>query len=401
VIPRGRAALAAAFVAVHLLLFVPAIDSSSPLVERAFGADAEAIFDGAEPYRDLDFEYPPLALPLFLGPAAVADDAGEFNTVFASEMLLADLAIVVLLALYAPPERRLPALVVYSAGVLIVSGVGPLPDSAIEEAPLALARFDLVPAALVLGAALARAAARPATWGALLGLGTVVKAFPAALFPVFAPGEPRWRTALLAAAMPLAAAVVVVLALGDQFGSAVAYHSDRQLQVESLGASPMLLATLFGSDVATEFGSGSWNVTGGGEGPIRLASIVLALAAYAIVLRAAWTRRLPTAEAAVAALAPLVILAPVLSPQFLLWLLPLSGLAFGWRLPNAVLLAAFLLTAMVLNYYGGVERLDDRFVLAVLARNVLLLGYLALVLAPLVRGSREPAGAGPAPAPAS
>ncbi len=399
----GRAAALLVACVLHLALLAPLAGDGSAIVEGGFWSDADRTLNGEKPYDEVGFEYPPLALPLLLGPGVISDDADSFGGAFAWEMILADLAIVALIACALPgsPRRIWAALGAYTAGIVLLSGLGPLPDSAIDETPLALARFDLVPAALVLAAVLARAAGRSATWSALLGLGAAVKAFPAALFPVLARGERRWGRVVAGAAVPLVGAAALVLALGDEFGSAIGYHSGRDLQVEAVAASPILLAHLLGTGADAEFGSGSWNLVAGGAGAARLLSIVVLVAVYALTVRQVWRRRPPPLEAATAALVVIVVFAPLLSPQFLLWVLPVSAAAYGLRLPNLVLLAAFALTAYVLSYYGGVEELAPRFVLAVSARNALLLVYAGLVLAPLlIRAPAEGSRAAARPLPA-
>jgi hypothetical protein len=98
------------------------------------------------------------------------------------------------------------------------------------------------------------------------------------------------------------------------------------------------------------------------------------------------------APAATAVLAVAVAFAPVLSPQFLLWLLPVSAAAFGLRVQNLVLLAAVVLTAVVLGRYDQVGDLSAGFVLPLAVRNALLLGFLALVVVSLRPGSRADRG---------
>jgi hypothetical protein len=85
-----------------------------------------------------------------------------------------------------------------------------------------------------------------------------------------------------------------------------------------------------------------------------------------------------------------VIFSPVLSPQFLLWLLPVSAAAFGLRVQNVILLAAVFLTQVVLDHYDELASLSEGFVAPLAVRNALLLCYLALVVAPLLstRGPR-------------
>ena len=54
---------------------------------------------------------------------------------------------------------------------------------------------------------------------------------------------------VVAGAIPLVLCAAAVLAIGDEFGSAISYHTDRALQVEALGASPFEIAHLLGVGV--------------------------------------------------------------------------------------------------------------------------------------------------------
>jgi hypothetical protein len=68
----------------------------------------------------------------------------------------------------------------------------------------------------------------------------------------------------------------------------------------------------------------------------------------------------------------------VLSPQFLLWILPVSACAYGLGKENFVLLAAVVLTQIVLQHYDGVDSLSGDFVWPLAARNLTLLLFLGL-----------------------
>jgi hypothetical protein len=80
----------------------------------------------------------------------------------------------------------------------------------------------------------------------------------------------------------------------------------------------------------------------------------------------------------------MVVFAPVLSPQFLLWILPVSACAYGLRKENLVLLVALILTQVVLQNYDGVDSLSGGFVWPLAARNLTLLLYLYLVCRPIL-----------------
>lgn len=387
---RNRVLALALVAVVHLAAFVPTIGSYSSILDRGFWPQSERVLDGELPYRDVNFEYPPLALPLVVAPAALSDGIEGYRHAFEIEMLLFDLAIVAVLALCAPgPERRVwEALGVYSVCVIAASGVV-LWDSTIEDAPLALARFDLVPALLILGALLARRARQSTAWGGMLGAATAIKAFPLLLVPSMARGDRSPRRAAIAFAVPILAAAAIVVFSGDEFSSAIDYHSNRDLQIETVAATPLMLAHQIGGlDARVAVGGGSFNLSASGAGAARAISIALLIASVALVIYEGRRRRLDPLVEATAVLAALIAFAPVLSPQFLLWVLPVSAVAYGLRRENLVLVGCFVLTEDVLHNYIGVETLDGPFVWSLAARNVLLLVYLALVLIPVFRPPR-------------
>ncbi len=322
--------------ALHLVLLAPTVGSWSSILERDFGPEAVAIEHGDRPYDDQELEYPPLSIPL--------------------------------------------------AGIVALSGIV-LADSLIDEAPLALARFDLVPALLVLGAVLAREGGRSAGWSALLATGAAVKAFPLLLFPALLRGERHPRRVAIAAAIPLLVALAVVIAWGDHFSSAITYQTDRALQVETIAATPFDVANMFGAEVHSEFTNGSWNVVATGADLARAVSLAAMICLYLVVLLAGWWRQVDWLRWATALLAVIVVLYPVLSPQFLLWLLPLSAAAYGLGRENLVLLAALVLTELALRHYDdAIGDLHADFVWRIAGRNLLLLVYLFLVCAPILRG---------------
>jgi hypothetical protein len=129
-------------------------------------------------------------------------------------------------------------------------------------------------------------------------------------------------------------------------------------------------------------------------------SIALFAAAYAVLIWVAWRRRPPPLQIAAATLAVAVALAPVLSPQFLLWLLPICAAAYGARIQGLLLVAACVLTQDMLSEYVGVMTLDGPFVWSVLLRNLVLVAFVVSVMVPLLRGASVRAEPEPEPAPA-
>jgi hypothetical protein len=366
---------------------VPTIGDWSSILVNDFAPQAKAIKNGDLPYRDQRIEYPPLSVPVLIAPAYFDDSTQGFVEGFMWEMLAFDLAIIVLIALALPGEggRVLSALGVYTVGLVTLSGVV-VDRSLIDYGPLALDRFDLVPTLFVLGAVLARDRERSTTWSGLLSIGVAIKAFPLFLYPALLRGERNLRRVIVAAAIPLLACAAAVLLLGDEFGSAITYHTERTLQVESLGASVFEVAHLLGaSGVSTGVGHGGFEISASGATAARWLSVVIGAAGYLWLVWAGWRSKATNFELVAALLAVLVVFAPVLSPQFLLWLLPVSACAYGVGKQNVVLLLAIFFTQIELQHYDGVDALSGSFVWPLAVRNVLLLAYLVLVAAPIVR----------------
>lgn len=383
---KARLVAAAVACGLHLALLAPTVGDRSGILEIDFGPQSEGIADGDRPYRDHDLEYPPLSVPVLVAPALVSDSLAGYTEAFQWEMIGFDLAIVLVLALALPggPSRVVGALAVYTAGVVALSGIV-LGDSDLERSPLALGRFDLVPAFFVLAAVLAREAGRSALWSALLSVGIAVKAVPAVLFPALLRGEREPARVAVAALAMIAVAAAIVLAWGDSFWSAIDYHTERGLQIESVAATPLEIAGIDDTSVAAEYGSGSFNFTGPGADEARAISLLALAALYGAVLWGGWRARTGMLELATALLAVVTVLAPVLSPQFLLWLLPISAAAYGLGAANLVLVGAAVMTQLMLQQYARVVvDFDAEFVWRLAGRNALLLAYLALVCAPII-----------------
>ncbi len=392
---RWRATAAALVCVLHLAVFVPTIGDWSSVLVNDFAPQAQAIKGGDLPYRDQDIEYPPLSVPVLIAPIYLGDSTQDFVDGFMWEMLAFDLGMVVLIALALPGDakRVLSAVGIYTVGVVILSGVV-LEHSLIDFGPLALQRFDLVPALFVLAAVLARDRGRSATWSGLLSIGVAIKAFPLFLYPALLRGERNLRRVVIAGAIPLLLCAAAVLIMGDEFGSAITYHTQRALQVESLAASPFEVAHVLGSPgITSVVGHGGFEIRSSGGDFARWISVVVGAAAYLGLVWAGWRSRASNLALVTALLTVLVVFAPVLSPQFLLWILPVSACAYGLAKENLVLLVTVLLTQIVLQNYDGVASLSGGFVWPLAGRNALLLVYLCLVAAPILRERSEPAQA--------
>jgi hypothetical protein len=91
----------------------------------------------------------------------------------------------------------------------------------------------------------------------------------------------------------------------------------------------------------------------------------------------------------------------VLSPQFVIWVVPLGALAFAWRmhaLAAAVALAAVLTQVEFPAHYFDVVAREPAAIALVAARNLALAAVLALSVRELVRTRGASDAAGPEPA---
>jgi Glycosyltransferase family 87 len=358
---------------------------------------------GAVPYRDEAVEYPPGALPAFVLPALVSDDHESFARAFAALMVFCGVALIVLAAL---ALRQLPASVLR----VCVPAVAPLLLGA-----LLLTRFDLYPAALAVGAVAAMLAGRDRLGAGALGAAIAVKLWPGVLVPLL--GAWVWRRRGRHEALLCLGIATVVVALAflpffvaspDGVARSVWRQLDRPLQIESLGAAVLLGAHhVAGMPLDWESSHGSQNLTG----TVAVLTAVAASAVQVALLVWLWARfasgpadPVRLARYAAATVVAFVAVGKVLSPQFLIWLLPLVPLVVGRRglVACGLLAAACLLTRGWFpdRYWALVKEFDEPASWLVLARNMLLVALLVAAAGPVSARARTPARS-PSPAPSA
>jgi Glycosyltransferase family 87 len=352
-----------------------------------------AIVDGRVPYRDFGVEYPPGALPAFAAPALGEPDFTLYNREFQVLMALCGAGALAAMALVlrvlgASVERTAAALGFFALAPLVLGSV-------------ILYRYDLWPAALTVAGIAGVLAGRQRLGFAALGLGIAAKAFPAVVLPpalVYVWRTRGRREALVCLAVTAAVTAVVVvpfLAIAPHgVWKSIVDQASRPLQIESLGSAILLAAHHLGGLALTMVSShGSQNLDGSLPDAVGAASSALLL----VVLAAIWVaaaRGPATPERlvryAAASLVAFAAFGKVLSPQFLIWLLPLVPLVRGRRgLAASGLLALALLLTQVwfpIRYWDLVAfEAFPSWVL--LARDLVLLALLAVLIAPV----REPA----------
>ena len=349
---------------------------------------------GNVPYRDFRVEYPPGALPVFAAPAVghAPSSFGSYRRVFETLMFFA--AAFGLIAVW-QALRCLGTGFGRSVGVLAVAGLAPLALGSVV-----LSRFDLWPAAICAGAVAALVCGRPRLGLALLGLGVATKLWPGVVVPfalVYVWRQEGRRQALAAGgwfAGVLAAWVLPFLILSPAgLWHSISGQLTRPLQIESLGSSFLLVAHRFGLEITMRSSHGSQNLDGTGPYAIGVAQTVLQLAVLAALIVAFARLRRPTQEdfvryAAAAAVA-FVALGKVLSPQFLIWLVPLVLLVRGRRglLATALLVCASVLTQIwfPFRYWSLALAFDPLSSWLVFARDLVLVGLLAVLAWPKSR----------------
>jgi len=339
---------------------------------------------GRRPYVDFLLEYPPLAVPWFAWPGHTDDLVGY--RLFFNVQMFTVLAVAALLTAVAGahlwPGRRAQWVAVAFAAAVAANGA------------ISANRYDAT-VALVLAGMFAAVAVR--SWPAaamLVGAGFALKIVPAILLPLVLVLAGRAR-AIAWCGLAFSVAAFTPFVPLVTHGAAglehlVRYHLERPLQVESSLATALMIGHLAGwGPLEIRNGYGGQVIAGSA----RLATLsgILGLVALAATYAVIWWRREVLRRtpqlvpiAAVAVLLAFVTFAKVLSPQYLVWLLPAAALVA----PEHRGLAAALLLTMLLTQiefpgrYPDLVSLRTGTVLLVTARNGLLaVAFLASLLA--------------------
>ncbi len=361
-------------------------DSNDLAVYRDTG---EAILRGELPYQDFFIEYPPASVPAFVPPAVFTETPVGYANFLAHQMALVLVVALVLVALAARRLRGDWGWAVPAAA--FVAGASML-------YPVAVTRFDpVVSLTLAVAALCAALGGRYLLLGyASLGLGAAAKLVPALATLPLASLEKRTGGGLRGAAFGFAIFfgalgaffVPAYLLGGDTFVQSFTYHADRGLQLESLATS-ILIKLGWIQGIAFEYGA--WDVSGRGVELLSSLSLpvtgALLLVTAAVMYRDLRAGRFGPdrfARYAAALLLAFMLGSKVLSPQYMLWLLPLLPLAAGGMVGvgvSAVFLVACWATTQIFPiYYGALMNLEPTAVNLLLLRNLLLVLLWVLML---------------------
>lgn len=277
--------------------------------------------------------------------------------------------------------------------------------------------------------ALSLALGRPRLSAALLTAGAWIKIAPGALLIALAAAVRRpVRDVVVPAAVTCAVVVGAVLAGGGATNllSFLTVQGDRGLQVESVAATPWVIAAGVRGDVKITYNTAinTYEVTGPGTAQTKAALDAMLLVALAALAMLIWRARRrgshPLLASALATSALLIVLNKVGSPQFASWLAPPMAVALSrvgdddaprpprerwhsWPVLATLLLVVAGLTQAVYPFgYSGVVNAERGMGLVLATRNLLLVVVLVLAVVAVVRAGDDPpepdaAEAGPCP----
>lgn len=376
-----------------MLFLLPLYISDLPLYEQ----NAQKLLrEGLWPYRDWKFEYPPLAFPLMVIPAWAQKVLGltgmeSYRSLFGLLLLPFDYF------LYAALRRR-----------------PPFPEAAFLYVNLTALlwllffdRFDIVIGFLLALPFLLRETAPGDRRAALAwGLGGALKlvTLPLAPLPALFWARIEVKRVVLQYFFLVTAPIALSCALAGWLGggeiSFLSHHSNRGVQVESIAGSLVMAMRAFlglAGGVNTNFGAQHIGELKG----LVPASRVLFFGSLGFTYFFLWwgRERRNLLAACWLLISGFVTFGYVLSPQFMLWLIPL-GLCAAAVVPAGPRRVAWLvifslavaLTGLNFRFYWQYINLNHLAVLGVLARNGLLVLLWGLSWRWMRRPAAEPLG---------
>lgn len=396
----------------HMELWTGHVITDIPVYQQSSDATAS----GKLPYRDVALEYPPGAAALFWAARFMPGDYAEgFMRLMALAWAFATAGAVLAAAAVGYRRWRQIAVGVVMAATPLLLG------------SLVATRFDAVVTALMAWTIVAAVTERWRAMWLLVAAAILVKLMPVLLIPVLAVwqahrtrGADAMRGVATAGAVVAAVLFPIAIAAPSGLWDMLAYHLKRPVQIESLASSYMLVLHNL-ADVPVAVGSSYGSQGLAGRGPSVVAAITTGAGVVALVavLLTLWRglpalRRGPDARLMTTALAATVVVllvsSKVLSPQFMLWVLPAALLAGGPYGVAALGTTVLTLVATQLYFpraYWDLVALHDGPVWLLAARNAALVALVAMCWprprshrrrsAEMLRGPGDPAAADHAP----
>lgn len=332
---------------------------------------ATSFAQGFLPYKDVTYEYPPYSLLFFIFPM-LGRDIWVFQFIFAVQILFFDVIIKAhILSANVSNHLRSISFCAFTVATWFL-------------AYFYFQRLDLIPAVLCFFSLTLLARGRACASGIILSLSIGTKLFPLLLAPLLA--TQAFRAKRLGPFIGGAVLGIGPLALSSfvwPWWRFAQFHTERGLQVESIYASLIWsLHKLFGQPAEWVWVT-AWQEVHGSMAdaflPIaKLAFVITTILGVGASVRVAF--KLSALQVSVMCQCSLMALLPfvsfnyVLSPQYMLWLLPFAAIALQQapKAPALIIVVCCILTPVFYpspNYSMGLELAET---LVLMMRNVLL-----------------------------
>lgn len=387
--PKKHVYLLIVVTALHLLVFAFVLPGSL-YGDQPLGGDqhyfryASRIVRGEMPYRDFFLEYPTFALVPFTLPRLFSASPFVWERLYTWQMLFWDLLGIGFLSW---ASLQLGRSLVYTLGVYTLG--------LLAVGPLITQRFDLVPAVFSFMALTAYFDGRyKVAWGALI-LSVLTKAYAVVLVPLFLidlVARRQFREIAFGLALLTLSALAILTAITILSPQAIAdflrFHQQRGAEIESIYANVGLLVHVLGSvPLQTSYEFMSVNASSPLVDSLVRYSLPLTLAGllsvYVLYYRSQKDRQ-SLLNYAICSILIFVVFNKVLSPQYLIWLLPLIPITGLLLAGGLFVLAAALTTMLYPMNFGDLISAAPWAVGTLTVRNGFLLG----LMMPLLRRGR-------------
>jgi hypothetical protein len=392
VLTRHRFAIGFGVITISSLFLIPSFNAGVEGDLVLYKSVANDLFNGRLPYRDQVFGYPPYAIPIFALPRIFGND--HYFLIFIGMAFLADWTIKMLLLIiglqHSTTARGLLPVLCYSLAVPFIHF-------------FYLQRYDVWPALICLAAVWLFSSGRHFLCGLAIAAGIGVKVYPAVfLLPLFVLAMRIGKGKRLVAGLVAGLLPIVLLSLVLPWWRFAQFQGARGLQCESLYASVLWLGNLLGLTGVKWAAAQTWEEV---QGPSALAVLPWARAMFVgtvcvSTVTAAWAAarvQMPSiSKIARLLLVPLLAFVAfnvVLSPQFMIWLLPLAALGSleANPLPMLAIPLATILTPIFFpcpEYSTGLNLWET---IVLLLRNLTLIAiWTMLIVEWILRPARQP-----------
>jgi hypothetical protein len=377
--PWAPWALVGGLILVRVIAIVVLLKTGVAHEHSVLGGDARRYaeyFHGGTPYRDFPVEYPPLTL----GLAWLVHRPSLLTSIalLAVSQLIIELLVGVVL--WRTWGRR--------AGITYLVLGTPM-----VFFPFPYVRIDLLSVLLAVGGTALARRRHQVAGGAVLAAAVFAKVWPVVLAPAMLVRR-QWRGLVGWAVTGLVGLVAWMVWAGTSGLEQVAtFRGATGWQIESFPG--IVIHMIDPSSSRVE--QGAWRTAVGVPGWSKvvmvLAVVTVLVLAWTWSARAAasWRELALDAYAPVAVVVAMLVFAPILSPQYVLWFVPFAAIATaaGDRLVGALTLAVTVLTTFILSSIHAQTEGALWATVPILVRNTLLVVLGVVVLLRLRRSARS------------